>query len=57
MTFFFVRQVSLELNNATVTYDHTLHSPESLAEAIEDVGFESRLANAKSTPVQTETKV
>ncbi|KAF4104622.1 hypothetical protein G5714_013953 [Onychostoma macrolepis] len=50
-------QVSLELNNATVTYDHTRHSPESLAEAIEDMGFECSLTNATSTPVQTETKV
>ncbi|XDV36959.1 hypothetical protein PO909_006663 [Leuciscus waleckii] len=50
-------QVSLELSNATVTYDHTRHRPESLAEAIEDMGFESNLANATSTPVQTETKV
>lgn len=54
---FFVPQVSLELSNATVTYDHTHHSPESLAEAIEDMGFDSRLTNATSTPVQTETKV
>lgn len=50
-------QVSLELSNATVTYDHTRHGPESLAEAIEDMGFECSLTNATSTPVQTETKV
>uniref|UniRef100_A0A673KX94 P-type Cu(+) transporter n=1 Tax=Sinocyclocheilus rhinocerous TaxID=307959 RepID=A0A673KX94_9TELE len=50
-------QVSLELSNATVTYDHTRHSPESLAEAIEDMGFECSLTNATSTAVQTETKV
>uniref|UniRef100_A0A8C2FL56 P-type Cu(+) transporter n=1 Tax=Cyprinus carpio TaxID=7962 RepID=A0A8C2FL56_CYPCA len=49
-------QVSLELSNATVTYDHTRHSPESLAEAIEDMGFECSPTNATSTPVQTETK-
>uniref|UniRef100_A0A673MTC7 P-type Cu(+) transporter n=1 Tax=Sinocyclocheilus rhinocerous TaxID=307959 RepID=A0A673MTC7_9TELE len=49
--------VSLEQSNATVTYDHTRHSPESLAEAIEDVGFECSLTNATSAPVQTETKV
>lgn len=54
---YFVPQVSLELTNATVTYDHTRHSPESLAEAIEDMGFECSLTNATSTPVQTETKV
>lgn len=40
-----------------MTYDNTFHSPESLAEAIEDMGFESSLTNATSTPVQTETKV
>lgn len=48
--------MSLELSNATVTYDHTRHSPESLAEAIEDMGFECSPTNATSTPVQTETK-
>uniref|UniRef100_A0A8C2A9D7 P-type Cu(+) transporter n=1 Tax=Cyprinus carpio TaxID=7962 RepID=A0A8C2A9D7_CYPCA len=53
---FFVLQVSLELSIATVTYDHTRHSPESLAEAIEDMGFECSPTNATSTPVQTETK-
>uniref|UniRef100_A0A8C2FLX4 P-type Cu(+) transporter n=1 Tax=Cyprinus carpio TaxID=7962 RepID=A0A8C2FLX4_CYPCA len=50
------KNVSLELSNATVTYDHTRHSPESLAEAIEDMGFECSPTNATSTPVQTETK-
>lgn len=50
-------QVSLEQNNATVTYDHTQHTPQSIADAIEDMGFESSLTNATSTPVQTETKV
>ncbi|XP_059371386.1 copper-transporting ATPase 1-like [Carassius carassius] len=49
-------QVSLEQNNATVTCDQTRHSPESLAEAIEDMGFECSLTNITSTPVQTETK-
>ncbi|KAK2891343.1 hypothetical protein Q8A67_013986 [Cirrhinus molitorella] len=49
-------QVSLELSNATVTHD-ARHSPESLAEAIEDMGFECSLTNATSTPVHTETKV
>uniref|UniRef100_A0A8C1SL29 P-type Cu(+) transporter n=1 Tax=Cyprinus carpio TaxID=7962 RepID=A0A8C1SL29_CYPCA len=50
-------QVSLEQSNAAVTYDHTRHSPESLAEAIEDMGFECSLSNAASAPVQTETRV
>uniref|UniRef100_A0A8C2AA61 P-type Cu(+) transporter n=1 Tax=Cyprinus carpio TaxID=7962 RepID=A0A8C2AA61_CYPCA len=45
-----------QLSIATVTYDHTRHSPESLAEAIEDMGFECSPTNATSTPVQTETK-
>uniref|UniRef100_A0A8C1SLX4 P-type Cu(+) transporter n=1 Tax=Cyprinus carpio TaxID=7962 RepID=A0A8C1SLX4_CYPCA len=31
--------------------------PESLAEAIEDMGFECSLSNAASAPVQTETRV
>uniref|UniRef100_A0A8C2CR72 P-type Cu(+) transporter n=2 Tax=Cyprinus carpio TaxID=7962 RepID=A0A8C2CR72_CYPCA len=44
-------------SNAAVTYDHTRHSPESLAEAIEDMGFECSLSNAASAPVQTETRV
>uniref|UniRef100_A0A9J8AYJ9 P-type Cu(+) transporter n=1 Tax=Cyprinus carpio carpio TaxID=630221 RepID=A0A9J8AYJ9_CYPCA len=55
--FCFVPQVSLEQSNAAVTYDHTRHSPESLAEAIEDMGFECSLSNAASAPVQTETRV
>lgn len=50
-------QVSLEQNNATVTYDHTQHTPKSIADAIEDMGFDSSLTNATSTTVQTETKV
>ncbi|XP_056327723.1 copper-transporting ATPase 1 [Danio aesculapii] len=50
-------QVSLERNNATVTYDHTQHTPKSIADAIEDMGFECSLTNTTSTPVQTETKV
>ncbi|XP_051514140.1 copper-transporting ATPase 1-like isoform X1 [Myxocyprinus asiaticus] len=46
-------KVSLELNNATVIYDQTRHNPESLAEAIDDMGFECSLANTTSTPVPT----
>ncbi|XP_052470901.1 copper-transporting ATPase 1 [Carassius gibelio] len=47
-------QVSLEQRNVTVTYEHTRHSPESLAEAIEDMGFECSLINAS---VRTESPV
>ncbi|XP_052006082.1 copper-transporting ATPase 1-like [Xyrauchen texanus] len=50
-------QVSLDLNNATVIYDQTRHNPESLAEAIDDMGFESSLTNGTSAPIPTETKV
>ncbi|XP_052010785.1 copper-transporting ATPase 1-like [Xyrauchen texanus] len=46
-------KVSLELNNATVIYDQTCHNPESLAEAIDDMGFKCNLANTTSTPVPT----
>ncbi|XP_052430526.1 copper-transporting ATPase 1-like [Carassius gibelio] len=49
-------QVSLEQSNATVTCDQTRYGPESLAEAIEDMGFECSRTNITSTPVQTETK-
>uniref|UniRef100_A0A8B9HKR1 P-type Cu(+) transporter n=1 Tax=Astyanax mexicanus TaxID=7994 RepID=A0A8B9HKR1_ASTMX len=51
-------QVSLEQKNATVIFDLASHSPESLADAIEDMGFESDVTNASpTTPVQTETRV
>ncbi|XP_023647433.2 copper-transporting ATPase 1 [Paramormyrops kingsleyae] len=51
-------QVSLELKQAMVTFDPSLQSPESLAEAIEDMGFESRLPEfPAAVPVPTETRV
>lgn len=50
-------KVSLKLNNATVIYDQSHHSPESLAEAIDDMGFESNLTSTAPIPVLTETKV
>ncbi|XP_059377243.1 copper-transporting ATPase 1-like isoform X2 [Carassius carassius] len=50
-------QVSLEQSNVTVTYEHTRHSPESLAGAIEDMGFECSLINASSAAVRTESTV
>lgn len=41
-----------------VTFDPSLQSPESLAEAIEDMGFESRLPGfPAAVPVPTETTV
>ncbi|MFT7809850.1 copper-transporting ATPase 1 [Arapaima gigas] len=51
-------QVSLELKQAAVIFDSSMQSPESLAEAIEDMGFESSLPNfAAVEPVPTETRV
>ncbi|XP_072524090.1 copper-transporting ATPase 1 [Salminus brasiliensis] len=51
-------EVSLEQKNATVIFDPAKHSPESLADAIEDMGFESLAANASPTAaVPTETRV
>ncbi|XP_048883915.1 copper-transporting ATPase 1 [Brienomyrus brachyistius] len=51
-------QVSLELKQAMVTFDPSLQSPESLAETIEDMGFESSLPEfPAAVPVPTETRV
>ncbi|KAL7858572.1 hypothetical protein AOLI_G00186740 [Acnodon oligacanthus] len=51
-------EVSLEKKSATVIFDQAHQSPESLADAIEDMGFESIAANASpATPVPTETRV
>ncbi|XP_036432821.1 copper-transporting ATPase 1 [Colossoma macropomum] len=51
-------EVSLEKKNATVIFDQAHQSPESLADAIEDMGFESIATNASpATPVPTETRV
>uniref|UniRef100_A0A8C2X5R2 P-type Cu(+) transporter n=1 Tax=Cyclopterus lumpus TaxID=8103 RepID=A0A8C2X5R2_CYCLU len=50
--------VSLEQNNATVIFDQSQHSPESLSEAIEDMGFESSLSDSSTaTPVSTDTQL
>ncbi|XP_030622832.1 copper-transporting ATPase 1 [Chanos chanos] len=50
-------KVSLELKNATVVFDQALQSKESLAEAIEDMGFECTLTETTTaTPVPLETK-
>ncbi|XP_019958417.2 copper-transporting ATPase 1 [Paralichthys olivaceus] len=48
-------KVSLEQSNATVIFDHNQQNPESLSEAIEDMGFESQSVTA--TPVSTETQL
>ncbi|KAF5900731.1 copper-transporting ATPase 1, partial [Clarias magur] len=51
-------EVSLEHKNATVIYDQSHHTPKSLADAIEDMGFESSATEATlTTAVQTETKL
>ncbi|XP_038556259.1 copper-transporting ATPase 1 [Micropterus salmoides] len=51
-------KVSLEQKNATVIFDHSQHSPESLSEAIEDMGFESSLSESSAaTPVSTDTQL
>uniref|UniRef100_A0A667ZB74 P-type Cu(+) transporter n=1 Tax=Myripristis murdjan TaxID=586833 RepID=A0A667ZB74_9TELE len=50
--------VSLELKNATVIFDHSLQSPESLSEAVEDMGFDSSLSESgTATPVPTDTQL
>uniref|UniRef100_A0AAX7VPY5 P-type Cu(+) transporter n=1 Tax=Astatotilapia calliptera TaxID=8154 RepID=A0AAX7VPY5_ASTCA len=51
-------KVSLEGKNATVIFDPSHQSPESLSEAIEDMGFESSLpASSKATPVPTDIQL
>ncbi|KAM3866570.1 copper-transporting ATPase 1 [Diretmus argenteus] len=51
-------KVSLELKNATVIFDHSLQSPESLSEAVEDMGFESNLSESSTAkPVPTDTQL
>lgn len=48
----------MEQKKANVTFDPSHQSPESLSEAIEDMGFESSLAEPSSaTPVPAETQV
>uniref|UniRef100_A0A1A7X568 P-type Cu(+) transporter n=3 Tax=Iconisemion striatum TaxID=60296 RepID=A0A1A7X568_9TELE len=49
-------KVSLEQKSATVIFDNSKQSPESLAEAIEDMGFDSSVPESSSaTPVSTDT--
>ncbi|XP_042349242.1 copper-transporting ATPase 1 [Plectropomus leopardus] len=51
-------KVSLEQKNATVIFDQSQQSPESLSEAIEDMGFESSLSDSSAaTPVSTDTQL
>lgn len=51
-----VLQVSLEHKNATIIFDQSHHTPKSLADAIENMGFESSATDATpTTVVQTET--
>ncbi|XP_068441872.1 copper-transporting ATPase 1 [Clinocottus analis] len=51
-------KVSLAQKNATVIFDLSQHSPESLSEAIEDMGFESSLSDSSTaTPICTDTQL
>uniref|UniRef100_A0A4W6E8C6 P-type Cu(+) transporter n=1 Tax=Lates calcarifer TaxID=8187 RepID=A0A4W6E8C6_LATCA len=51
-------KVSLEQKNATVIFDPSQQSPQSLSEAIEDMGFESSLSESiTATPVSTDTQL
>ncbi|KAL6117768.1 atp7a [Pungitius sinensis] len=51
-------KVSLEQKNATIIFDHSQHTQESLSEAIEDMGFESSGSDSSAaTPVPTETQL
>lgn len=50
--------MSLEQKNATVIFNNSQQSPESLSEAIEDMGFESSTPESSTaTPVSTDTQV
>lgn len=50
--------MSLEQKKANVTFDPSHQSPESLSEAIEDMGFDSSLPElSPATPVPAETHV
>ncbi|CAK6956485.1 copper-transporting ATPase 1 [Scomber scombrus] len=51
-------KVSLENKNATIIFEHSQQSPESLSEAIEDMGFESSVSESSTaTPVSTDTQL
>uniref|UniRef100_A0A8D0LIC4 Copper-transporting ATPase 1 n=1 Tax=Sus scrofa TaxID=9823 RepID=A0A8D0LIC4_PIG len=48
-------KVSLEEKNATIIYDPKLHTPKTLQDAIDDMGFDAILHNPKPLPILTET--
>ncbi|XP_014855573.1 PREDICTED: copper-transporting ATPase 1 [Poecilia mexicana] len=51
-------KVSLEKKSATVIFDSSQQSPESLSEAVEDMGFESSVPEGSTaTPVFTDTQL
>ncbi|XP_043983092.1 copper-transporting ATPase 1 [Gambusia affinis] len=51
-------KVSLEKKSATVIFDSSQQSPESLSEAVEDMGFESSVPESSTvTPVFTDTQL
>uniref|UniRef100_A0A673ZFV0 P-type Cu(+) transporter n=1 Tax=Salmo trutta TaxID=8032 RepID=A0A673ZFV0_SALTR len=51
-------KVSLELKNASIIFDHSHHTPESLAEAVEDMGFDSILSDTTTaSEVPTDTQL
>uniref|UniRef100_A0A8D0CTK9 P-type Cu(+) transporter n=1 Tax=Sander lucioperca TaxID=283035 RepID=A0A8D0CTK9_SANLU len=53
-----IEKRELEQKNATVIFDHSQQGPESLSEAIEDMGFESSLSDSSTaTPVSTDTQL
>uniref|UniRef100_A0A8D1M064 Copper-transporting ATPase 1 n=1 Tax=Sus scrofa TaxID=9823 RepID=A0A8D1M064_PIG len=48
-------KVSLEEKNATIIYDPKLHTPKTLQDAVDDMGFDAILHNPKPLPILTET--
>ncbi|KAM5221768.1 copper-transporting ATPase 1 [Ctenodactylus gundi] len=48
-------KVSLEEKNATIIYDAKLQTPNTLREAIDDMGFDALLHNPNPVPVLTDT--
>lgn len=51
-------KVSLELKTATIIFDQSQHSPDSLSVAIEDMGFDSSLSeSSRASPVTTDTQL
>ncbi|XP_042524181.1 copper-transporting ATPase 1 isoform X1 [Dipodomys spectabilis] len=48
-------RVSLEEKNATIIYDPKIHTPKTLQEAIDDMGFDAILQNSNPLPVLTNT--